>query len=58
MFNILFDIVLGAYSQHFVFFVTNHWTQKARVLHYTSLERLARDKHSNLLNPFISYEEN
>jgi hypothetical protein len=28
------------------------------VLHYTSLERLARDKQSSLLGPFLSYEEN
>jgi hypothetical protein len=28
------------------------------VLHFTGLERLARDKHSSLLDPFISYEEN
>ncbi len=48
----------GAYSQHFIFFVTYHWAQKARVLHYTRLERLARGKHSSLLDPFVSYEEN
>jgi hypothetical protein len=41
-----------------IFFVTYHWTQQARVLHYTRLERLARDKHSSLLGPFVSYEEN
>jgi hypothetical protein len=28
------------------------------VVHYTRLERLARDKHPNLLGPFVSYEEN
>jgi hypothetical protein len=27
------------------------------MLHNTWLERLARDKHSNLLGPFVSYEE-
>ena len=27
------------------------------MLHYTRLERLARDKHSSLLGPFVSYEE-
>jgi hypothetical protein len=31
---------------------------KARVLHYTKLEILARDKHSSLLEPFISYAKN
>jgi hypothetical protein len=29
----------------------------SRVLHYTWLKRLARDKHSSLLGPFVSYEE-
>jgi len=48
----------GAYSQHIIFFINNHCTQKARVLHNTRLERLARDKHFSLFYPFVSYEEN
>jgi hypothetical protein len=28
------------------------------VLDYSRLERLASDKHSSLLGPFVSYEEN
>jgi hypothetical protein len=28
------------------------------VLHYIRLETLASDKQSNLLGPFVSYEEN
>jgi hypothetical protein len=28
------------------------------MLHYTWLERLARDKHSSLMSPFVSYEDN
>ncbi len=28
------------------------------MLHYNKLERLAREKHSSLLDPFVSYEEN
>ncbi len=28
------------------------------MLHWTSLEILAKEKHSNLLVPFVSYEEN
>jgi hypothetical protein len=40
-----------------IFFVTLEWTQKARVLCYTTMESLVRDKHSSLLGPFISYEE-
>ncbi len=31
---------------------------KVRVLYYTWLERLAKDKHSILFVPFVSYEEN
>jgi hypothetical protein len=31
------------YSQHFIFFVTYVWAQKARALGYTRLERLASD---------------
>ncbi len=31
---------------------------KARVLHYIKLSRFATDKHSILLDQFISYEEN
>jgi hypothetical protein len=32
--------------------------EKARVLHYTRIEMLAREKHSSLLGPFLRYEEN
>ncbi len=32
--------------------------QEVGVLHYTILERLAKEKHSNLLGPFILYKEN
>jgi hypothetical protein len=32
--------------------------KKARVLHYTTLERLGRDKRSSLLGLCVSYEEN
>jgi hypothetical protein len=48
----------GLYSQHFIFFGTYRWVQKAAVLHYTRLERLAGDKHISKLSPFLSYEEN
>ncbi len=33
-------------------FLTYEITKKARVLHYTRLERLAKDDNSNLLDPF------
>ncbi len=40
----------------FSFYLTNGPNKK--VLHYTRLKSLARDKHSSLLGPFVSYEEN
>jgi len=46
------------YTQRVTFFVTYEWAQYARVLHYTRLEELVRNKHSSLWVPFISYEEN
>jgi hypothetical protein len=50
--------VKGPYSQLFLFCETYEWTQLARVLHYTGLARLASDKHSSLLGPFLSCKEN
>jgi hypothetical protein len=51
-------IVKELYSQHFIFVITYELAQYGTVLIYTSRERLARDKHSSLLDPFVSYEEN
>ncbi len=51
-----FEYVPGA-SQQIIFFVTYSWAQWVRVLHQTSMERLAKNKHSSLLDPFVSYEE-
>jgi hypothetical protein len=34
-----------------IFFMSDKWVKQARVLHYTRLERRARDKHSSLLGP-------
>jgi hypothetical protein len=45
------------YSQHFISFVTYERAQKARVLYNTRAERPAMDKNSNLLGPFVSFEE-
>jgi hypothetical protein len=47
----------GLYSQHFICFVTYELAEKARKVHYTELEMLVRDKHSGLLDPFVSCEE-
>ncbi len=48
----------GPFSQNFIFFIIYKCAQQARVLHYTRLESLARDKSSSPLGPFVSYEEN
>ncbi len=40
-----------------IFFVTSECAQKARVLHYTGLERLSSDKNSSLSGPFVSYDD-
>jgi hypothetical protein len=37
------------------FFVTCGLAQKVRVFNYSELEMLVRDKHSILLNQFLSY---
>jgi hypothetical protein len=46
------------YSQHFIFFETYERAQKANALHYTHIQRFARDKYSSLLGPWESYKEN
>ncbi len=45
------------YPRVHIFIVTFEWAQEATVLQYTRLERRARDKHSSLLGPIVSYEE-
>jgi hypothetical protein len=49
---------LGLYSQHFISALALKGSKKYGVLHYTGMERLVGDKHSNLLGHFSSYEEN
>ncbi len=46
------------YLQQFIFFKTYKLAQSATVLHYTRLEGLERNKLCNLLDTFISDEEN
>jgi hypothetical protein len=41
------------YSQNFIIIIINELAQKTRVLPYTRLEMLARDKHSSVLGPII-----
>jgi hypothetical protein len=47
----------GAYSQHFIFFVTYESAQKARMLHNIKPERLASDMNKPNKLECISYEE-
>jgi hypothetical protein len=42
---------MGLYSQYFISCITNEWAQRARVLHYTRLEMLARTKKLKLIWP-------
>ncbi len=44
----------GAIFTTFIFPTTYKWAHKARLLHYTRLERLAGEKHLVLFGPFIS----
>jgi hypothetical protein len=41
-----------------IFFVPYKWSHYTSLLHYTRLKRIGKNKHSNLLGPFASYEEN
>jgi hypothetical protein len=55
------DEIFGIWFRHhntLFFSATFKWAPKARALHYTALERIARDKHSSLLGLFKSCEEN
>jgi hypothetical protein len=55
--SLLVQFVSYKEYKHFILFVTYEWTQLARVLHYTRLERLARGKHFSLLGLLVIYEE-
>jgi hypothetical protein len=47
----------GPYSQHFIFFVTMSEPNKLEC--YITLGKTsAKDKHSSLLGPFVSFKEN
>jgi hypothetical protein len=56
--NCVNSSILAPHSQHFICFVTYEWIKEARVLQYTTLERLAREKRSSLFGPFVRYREN
>jgi hypothetical protein len=45
------------YHNTFAFLLFKYY-QEARVLDYTRPEKPTSDKHSNLLGPFLTYEEN
>jgi hypothetical protein len=46
------------YSKQFIIFATHKGTPKARVFHYTKLERHHIDRSFSLLGQLINYEEN
>jgi hypothetical protein len=52
-------VILSVVSrpEHFIFFLIYKWTQKARLVSYIKLKRLAKHKHSGLMGPFVSYED-
>jgi hypothetical protein len=41
-----------------MFFVTYKWGKLITVIYYTTLKRFVRNKHSSLMGPFTSFEEN
>ncbi len=51
------NTIPGAIFATLHFFIAHKWAQQAKVLHYTKPERLAKEKHSSLFDPFLSYEE-
>ncbi len=51
------DEASGAVFTTLHFLCYYKWAQYARVLHYARLEKLAREKHSSLFCPVVSYEE-
>ncbi len=42
------------YLQHFIFLLNYEWTPTSYSSILNCLERVARDKHSSLLGPFVS----
>jgi hypothetical protein len=52
------DTVLGAVFSAIHIVVTYQQPPKANRLQYTRLERLDKDKHSNLIHQLVSCEEN
>jgi len=51
------NMLPGTMKKGFFFIVPYEWAQEAEVLHYTKLERFARDKPSILLFPFVKYKK-
>ncbi len=47
-----------SHLQKYIFSKLTKWAKLVRALNYTYLARLAKEKHSSLVGPFISYEEN
>jgi hypothetical protein len=54
---IIINIILGKYSQNFIFFIAYKCAQLARVLDPGKPIQPSVIKHSNLLGLFVSYEQ-
>jgi hypothetical protein len=55
----IFKIVeLNNMQEQHLHFMTYEWGILPRVLHYTRLEKLARNKYYTFLGPFVIHEEN
>jgi hypothetical protein len=48
----------GTVLTTFISVLAYELVQHVRAFHFTRLERLARDKRTSLLGPFVSYKEN
>jgi hypothetical protein len=48
---------VGLYSQHFIFFVTYEWAQKAGVK-LPSVGKVCQGQTLLLIGPFVSYKDN
>jgi hypothetical protein len=56
--TVVISFIVQGCIHNTLFFLTCEWEKQARVLYNTWLEKLASDKHSNVLGQFVSYVEN
>jgi hypothetical protein len=56
--EVFWILLLGPYSHHLIYFISNEWAQYTRVFHCIGPERFASNKHLSLLGSFVSFKEN